>query len=216
MAKATHDKIIEVAQELFNRNGFGGVTTSEIAKTVGIAEGNLWYHFKNKRALLEAINLEFIRCSEERMAINPGDGFVLDEFVDSQIELSKEVRKFRFMYRDQADYGQHTPELERELPRIYDRTIEQYRSFILKMRDDGIISISPPDVEMLCHVLVLIFRYGLEFLRESHIKLPGDAGPITMSVRFQALVLSRFMPRQYVEEFEALLLKKLSSPELSK
>ena len=120
------------------------------------------------------------------------------------------------MYRDQADYGQHTPELERELPRIYDRTMEQYRSFILKMRDDGIISISPPDVEMLCHVLVLIFRYGLEFLRESHIKLPGDAGPITMSVRFQALVLSRFMPRQYVEEFEALLLKNLSSPELSK
>ena len=199
MAKNTRDKIIEAARVLFNRNGFGGVTTSEIAQTVGIADGNLWYHFKSKRALLEAINQDFIRCSEERMAINPGDGFILDEFIDFQIELAKEVRKFRFMYRDQADYGQHTPELERELPRIYDRTIEQYRIFILKMRDDGIISISPPDVEMLCHILVLIFRYGLEFMRESRIKLPGGTSPVAMSAQFQTLVLSRFMPHQYVE-----------------
>jgi hypothetical protein len=84
------------------------------------------------------------------------------------------------------------------------------------MRDDGIISISPPDVEMLCHILVLIFRYGLEFMRESRIKLPGGTSPVAMSAQFQTLVLSRFMPHQYVEEFETLLLEKLSSPELSK
>lgn len=215
MAKNTSGEILETARVLFNRNGFGRVTMAEIAQIVGIAEGNLWYHFKNKRALLEAINSDFIDSAEMRMEIEPGDGFVQDEFIDFQIKLAQELRCYRFMYRDQSEYGAHSPELEQQLPRIYGRTIEQYRLFVLKMREEGRIAINDSDIEMLCLTLVLIFRYGLEFVRESRISLEADNSPVVLGGRLQALVLSRFMPLQYSEEFETLLLKKLRTSGLS-
>ncbi|WP_222596538.1 TetR/AcrR family transcriptional regulator, partial [Neisseria gonorrhoeae] len=40
---------------LFNERSPDRVTTAEIARTVGINEGNLYYHFKTKEALLRAL-----------------------------------------------------------------------------------------------------------------------------------------------------------------
>ena len=51
----TRDRIVEAARRLFNERGYGEVTTAALASHLGTAEGNLRYHFKTKRALLEAI-----------------------------------------------------------------------------------------------------------------------------------------------------------------
>ena len=51
----TRERIVEQALLLFNEQGYGAVTTAALAAHCGIAEGNLWYHFKTKRALLDAI-----------------------------------------------------------------------------------------------------------------------------------------------------------------
>lgn len=49
---STHEKIIQVAQKLFARNGYDGTTTKELAEKAGIAEGTLFRHFTNKKAIL--------------------------------------------------------------------------------------------------------------------------------------------------------------------
>ncbi len=51
----TRDRILEAALGLFNDRGPDRVTTAEIARTVGINEGNLYYYFKTKEALLQAL-----------------------------------------------------------------------------------------------------------------------------------------------------------------
>ncbi len=51
----TRERILEATLVLFNNRGPGRVTTAEIARTVGINEGNLYYYFKTKEALLEAL-----------------------------------------------------------------------------------------------------------------------------------------------------------------
>jgi AcrR family transcriptional regulator len=51
----TRDRILEATLVLFNDRGPDRVTTAEIARTVGINEGNLYYYFKTKEALLEAL-----------------------------------------------------------------------------------------------------------------------------------------------------------------
>ena len=45
MAVRTRDRIIDTARQLFNRLHYANVTTAMLADAVGIAEGNLWYHF---------------------------------------------------------------------------------------------------------------------------------------------------------------------------
>ncbi len=48
----TRDKILKAAQKLFARNGYDGTTTKELAEKAGIAEGTLFRHFTNKKAVL--------------------------------------------------------------------------------------------------------------------------------------------------------------------
>ena len=68
----TRDRIVDAARELFNEQGYGAVTTATLAAHLGIAEGNLWYHFKTKRALLDAIGEHFSKAIEARLSLQPG------------------------------------------------------------------------------------------------------------------------------------------------
>jgi AcrR family transcriptional regulator len=49
---STRDKILKAAQKLFARHGYDGTTTKELAEKAGIAEGTLFRHFANKKAIL--------------------------------------------------------------------------------------------------------------------------------------------------------------------
>ena len=48
----TQSKILKAAQKLFARRGYGATTTKELAKAAGVAEGTLFRHFENKKAIL--------------------------------------------------------------------------------------------------------------------------------------------------------------------
>ncbi len=49
---ATRTRIIKAAQRLFARQGFDGTTTRDLAIAAGVAEGTLFRHFTNKKAIL--------------------------------------------------------------------------------------------------------------------------------------------------------------------
>ncbi|MBN2350214.1 MAG: TetR/AcrR family transcriptional regulator [Bacteroidales bacterium] len=49
------EKILEVALELFARQGYAVTSTSRIAKEAGVSEGLIFKHFVNKQGLLDAI-----------------------------------------------------------------------------------------------------------------------------------------------------------------
>jgi AcrR family transcriptional regulator len=48
----TQSKILQAAQRLFAQRGYGGTTTRDLAQAAGVAEGTLFRHFENKKAIL--------------------------------------------------------------------------------------------------------------------------------------------------------------------
>ncbi|MFM7363689.1 MAG: TetR/AcrR family transcriptional regulator [Cuspidothrix sp.] len=48
----TRTKILQAAQRLFAAQGFEGTTTRDLAQSAGVAEGTLFRHFANKKAIL--------------------------------------------------------------------------------------------------------------------------------------------------------------------
>jgi AcrR family transcriptional regulator len=48
----TRDRILQAAQRLFAAQGFDGTTTRDLAKAANVAEGTLFRHFPNKKAIL--------------------------------------------------------------------------------------------------------------------------------------------------------------------
>lgn len=164
----TRERILIAARDLFNARRFGNVTTADLAAKIGISEGNLWYHFKNKRALLEALSEQFLKDVEQRLAILPSGGpDIMDEYAHMLSALSDEIRVYRFLYRDQADYGEHTDALLTRLPGIYRDTLTQFRTFLLGMIKAGHLDLPTERLDTLAMNITIILRYHLEFLRES-------------------------------------------------
>jgi AcrR family transcriptional regulator len=54
----TRDRILQAARRLFASQGFDGTTTRELAEKAGVAEGTLFRHFSNKKAILVEVATE--------------------------------------------------------------------------------------------------------------------------------------------------------------
>ena len=97
----TRDRILEATLVLFNDRGPDRVTTAEIARTVGINEGNLYYYFKTKEVLLESLfeKLEgdvsaFMVEASSNTATDPG---VYSDFMRRWFSI---VWIHRYIFRD--------------------------------------------------------------------------------------------------------------------
>ena len=55
----TKQKILDVALDLFSQNGFSAVSIRDICKVVDIKESSVYYHFKNKQAILDELLQRF-------------------------------------------------------------------------------------------------------------------------------------------------------------
>lgn len=54
-AKERRNEILDVAERLFATKGFDNTSTNDILDEVGIARGTLYYHFKSKEDILDAM-----------------------------------------------------------------------------------------------------------------------------------------------------------------
>ncbi|MCX7773481.1 MAG: TetR/AcrR family transcriptional regulator [Clostridia bacterium] len=54
-AEERRNEILDAANELFGQKGFDGTSTNDILAKVGIARGTLYYHFKSKEEIMDAL-----------------------------------------------------------------------------------------------------------------------------------------------------------------
>ncbi|NMA93089.1 MAG: TetR/AcrR family transcriptional regulator [Clostridiales bacterium] len=54
-AEERKNEILDVAEQLFVEKGFDNTSTNDIINEVGIARGTLYYHFKSKEEILDAM-----------------------------------------------------------------------------------------------------------------------------------------------------------------
>lgn len=54
-AMERRNEILDAADELFGQKGFDGTSTNDILEKVGIARGTLYYHFKSKEDIMDAL-----------------------------------------------------------------------------------------------------------------------------------------------------------------
>lgn len=166
MAKGgTRDKIIEGACALFNERGYGAVTTAALAEHLGIAEGNLWYHFKTKQALLEAIGERFAERVEARLMLRPQGDPIVDYAEFLRVAMD-EFRAFRFLYRDQHAYGDHVPLIRDHAPDWLERSAAQIEERLAALVDAGLLVWPRHGLRDLAVNATIIMRYGLDHYRE--------------------------------------------------
>jgi len=164
-APSTRERIVDTALALFNRQGYGAVSTAMLAAECGIAEGNLWYHFKTRAALLDAIGERFGEAIEARLTLRPG-GDPAGDYAAYLAELMAEFRAFRFLYRDQQAYGEQAEIVRGNAPRWLEMTFDQIEAYLAALVEAGLLDWPRERLRDLAINATIILRYGLEHYRE--------------------------------------------------
>ena len=114
----TRERIVEASLELFNAQGERSVTTNHIAAHLGMSPGNLYYHFRNKQAIIAELFVQyeervaaFLRLPEGRTLTVADKTFYLEALLAA-------MWHYRFLHRDL----EHLLESDLELA-------ERYRAF---------------------------------------------------------------------------------------
>jgi TetR/AcrR family tetracycline transcriptional repressor len=71
--KVDRRRIIDTALELLNEVGVDALSTRLIAQRLGVQQPALYWHFKNKRALLDAMNGEILARAHEARVPRPDE-----------------------------------------------------------------------------------------------------------------------------------------------
>ena len=155
----TRDRILETARTLLNETSFDRVTTRLIADTAAINEGNLYYHFRTKQALVTAL---FARFETEATALLdappiPEPGLLRRWFLLTW--------RYRFLFRDAHILQAAAPGLERNLPALITRLQDGTRNVFHTLAQAGLIAIEPEPLDRLVANIAIVSSYWISYLR---------------------------------------------------
>ncbi|GLZ23969.1 TetR family transcriptional regulator [Stutzerimonas stutzeri] len=169
----TRERIVEASLDLFNSQGERSVTTNHIAAHLGISPGNLYYHFRNKQAIVAELFAQyedrvvaFLRLPEGRALTLADKTFYLEALLAA-------MWHYRFLHRDL----EHLLESDSALAERY-RTFAQrclraaediYRGFVVV----GILAMDDRQIEALALNSWIILTSWARFLCSVR-DTPGD------------------------------------------
>ncbi len=114
----TRDKILKTSLALFNAEGEAQVSTVDIAAVLGISPGNLYYHFRGKEAIIEALFDDFEAELRQVLSAPIGKPLSLDDNWVFIYIIFEEINDFRFFYEGMSSILERCPALRTRLARL--------------------------------------------------------------------------------------------------
>jgi AcrR family transcriptional regulator len=187
----TRERILAESLRLFNEHGVARVTTGTIAAALDMSPGNLYYHFRNKDAIVE----QLLRRFEERIDIEPGrarDAAAAIEDLWLYLHLMLEaIRDFRFIYRDLDDLL----ERDRRLRAQFNRGIDRKAAAVVSLCDALVraraMRADPAEIAALASNVLVVATYWLSFRSARRV---GEERPASATGQGAFQVMALFAP----------------------
>ncbi len=134
-AQERRNEILDVAERLFCKKGFDNASTNDILNEIGIARGTLYYHFKSKEDILDAMIERLTNQMVEKAA-----AIALDESIPVFERLTRTMLSLNIdnelgdMIMEQV----HRPQNALMHQKLEDRLLGRVNKLITKIAEDGI------------------------------------------------------------------------------
>jgi AcrR family transcriptional regulator len=159
----TRNRVLAESLRLFNERGEARVTTGLIATSLAMSPGNLYYHFRNKEAIVEALFERFAA----RMEVEPGaapDAASAIEDLWLYLHLMLEaIWEFRFLYRNLDDLVSRNRALRTRFNSLADRK----HAVVVQLCDSlaalGAMHASAEEIAALAKNVLVVATYWLNF-----------------------------------------------------
>jgi AcrR family transcriptional regulator len=173
---STRDRILNQALTLFNDMGVESTSTNHIAAALEMSPGNLYYHFRNKEAIIRELFGRLYDRWDHAFTLPEHPSPSLDDLqrlVHANFEIMWE---FRFVYRELATLLRKDAELQAGYLQVRARGYTGFQELVTHFAAAGVLR--PIDTET-CHALAdfcwLISEFWLPNLEISGITITTSA-----------------------------------------
>ena len=108
-AEERKNEILDAAERLFGEKGFDSTSTTDILNEIGIARGTLYYHFKSKEEILDAMIERTVKRLAEKAEkiISEKDTPILQRLTKMMLALKVDDKNFSHELLKQAHRPQN-------------------------------------------------------------------------------------------------------------
>ena len=200
--RRTPERILETALRLFNEFGEPNVTTTVIADEMNISPGNLYYHYRNKDEIVNALFARYERESSELLTLRDTAPREVEDVWFFLHLLFETISTYRFIYRDINDLLTRNRLVETHFQRILAHKQQTAVALCHGLAAAGALDATPDEIAALAVNITLVTTFWLSFEHARHPRRPPDIG------RGAHQVLSLTAP--WLREPARRLLEKLS------
>jgi len=202
----TPDRILETSLLLFNEEGEHNVTTVDIANEMDISPGNLYYHFKGKESIIDAL---FTRFDHEF-------GTLLRESGQARLDLKdywffvyvvfEEIHKYRFLFVDLGDIMLRYRDIEKRFRRLVGQIRSAITLVLQNLNEQAALTLDKDQLAALGDTITMIMLYWFSHQRLSNPNLAADQLIHSAVYRIMCLVSPYVAEgqREFVAAVEAL------------
>lgn len=192
----TRGRILAEALRLLNARGAAGVATGAIASAAGVSPGNLYYHFRTKDEIVDALCDAF----EARLAIPPpagGDGEEALEDLWLYLHLMLEaMHEYRFVYHALGELEVLGRGSQARIRRVARRQREAVEALFESLGAAGLVRAAPAARRALAANVLVVATYWPSFEAATESRAPGgDAAMARAAFQVMALVAPFLAPR---------------------
>lgn len=159
----TRDRILQTSLALFNAEGEAQVSTVDIAAVLGISPGNLYYHFRGKEAIIEAlfdafdVELRQVLSAPIERPVSFEDNWVFIYIV------FEEINDFRFFYEGMASILERCPGLRVRLARLLALKRAKTAGVLASLEAQKLLVFHADEKERLADRIAAHFTYWLQY-----------------------------------------------------
>ena len=164
VALKTRERIVLESLALFNAEGERAITTNHIAAHLGISPGNLYYHFRNKQAIIAELFAQYERQVAQFLQRPAGRALTVADKTYYLEALLAAMWHYRFLHRDLEHLLDSDSELAARYRLFAGHCLQQAQAIYQGFVEAGILVMQPEEIEALTLNSWIILTSWVRFL----------------------------------------------------
>lgn len=159
----TAEKILLTSLELFNQHGEANITCVDIALELDISPGNLYYHFRGKEAIIDALFDMYLARTSKILVSPSSDQLSIASFFHYLSSLLESAHLFSFIYRNPTDLLHKYPSITKRFNKLIASKKQAFDAILTHFQQHQIIIANTLELESLSQLINLVFTQSQSY-----------------------------------------------------